>query len=448
MSVNIAMVRAERVEEVEGLSSAALEECRLPLGFPIPVDTETQAIVEPIFEFMWARHCRTGKYVENTAKADVDDLRDWFQFLDHFEVPWDRVVREDIERYQSLMFKLISPKTHEPYKDKTINRRVGKVVDFYRFHNGRGTTEVDVGDRITAGRRPIDEDALAHTRGGYHRRVNDIVESGAGSEDDEVRAMSARQYQLIAEELGPVPELDASVDAQDRRPVRDRLWAEMCLHTGMRPGEPEKVTAYSILDLTPSDPNNPYGLTYLRIIGKGNKPRKVELPNRVLSWLIWYIENEREQAIQEGLRRGVIAKAPMALFVNHVSAKKNAGRRATYKTFNDAYASALKRAADKAGKTSGLLKSVVKVDPETKLEYVLMEPAFSPHCLRHTYSVWTYLAEKAQGNAEPWKNLQARLGHAQLATTVNTYLRVANEFEAQISDRITGHLAELLRSTQ
>lgn len=64
--------------------------------------------------------------------------------------------------------------------------------------------------------------------------------------------------------------------------------------------------------------------------------------------------------------------------------------------------------------------------------YVEQVPAFSPHCLRHTYTVWSYLAEKQSGNSEPWKNLQVRLGHSSLETTINTYLRVASEFEAQL----------------
>lgn len=56
------------------------------------------------------------------------------------------------------------------------------------------------------------------------------------------------------------------------------------------------------------------------------------------------------------------------------------------------------------------------------------------------------MAEKQSGNSEPWKNLQVRLGHASMETTINTYLRVTSEFEARLSDRAAGLLTEMLNA--
>lgn len=442
--MNITIMRTVAVDAVPGLSLAELERCRLPVDFPFLVHEETQEIIEPVFRFMWARHVKSGNFRLNTANADADDLKDWLQYLVHFGTPWNQAERSDLEHYRDLMFTLVSPKTHEPYSDSTISRRVGTVQQFYRHFNAQGITSMDVGDRAVDVRRPLDQSPLAHARRTNLARTNEVQLEGVKSPGDGVRAMTAHQYRLIAQALGPTP----NQHLDDPRPVRDRLRAELCVHTGMRPGEPERLTVYSILDLTPEQPDDPCGLTMLSIVGKGNKKRKVALPNQVLSWLIWYIENERADAIKEGRRRGHISKQaePKELFLNGVSTAQHVGKPATYNSFNEAFAKAVRAAAQQAGRSAGLMTRVTKVEPLTREPYVVSEPRFTPHCLRHTFSVWFYVEEKRQGNPEPWKELQALLGHSSLVTTVNTYLRVAHEFEAQISDRITGHLAALLRT--
>jgi len=442
--VNIVTIQAVALKAIVGVSSADFIRCQLPQGFPFLVDRESQEIIEPVFRFLWTRHIKNGNFRRNTAVAEVNDLKDWYGYLTMFKMAWNDVCRADIEDYRDLMAKLVSPKTHEKYATKTITRRVGTVQEFYRHFNALGQTDVDVGDGVLHAKDiPSDRDALTHVRyGGGVKRENDLLLTQDGGLDDEVRAMTARQYRLIANMLGPLPEQDL----EDLRPVRDRIWAELCLHTGMRPGEPEGLTIYDIFDLSPQDPYNPLGITYLRVRGKGGKVRKVELPNQVLTWLNWYIENEREAAINEGVQRGHITarSKPSALFVNHVSASQNAGNPMRYLTFHNAFAGAVVSAAGSGGQTAGLMQTVVKTDPDTMQKYTVTEPRFTPHCLRHTFSVWFYIGEKAAGNPEPWKKLQMLLGHAQLNTTTDTYLRIAGEFEALISDTVSLHFAPLL----
>ncbi len=415
---------------------------RLPAGFPFLVACDTQEVLEPVFQYLWAQHRHHSKrYVVNTALAEADDLRDWYQYLSHFNLAWDQVDRDDLENYVELMQTLVSPRTNEPYALKTVQRRIGTVQEFYRYFNARGLTAIDVGDIEVEVRHALDQNSLSHIRRKRTSRRNEIMPKGQGTIDDEVRAFNKRQYRLLAQALGPLP----GQDRNDLRPVRNRLWAELCLHTGMRPDEPTQLTIHSILDLSPEDPANLAGLTLLRIVGKGNKARKVELPNAVLNWLHWYIDRERKADIAEGRRRGVITgRDPVALFVNSSAAGHNAGKPAQYGSFHDAFRQAVIAAAAGEGQSAGLLRTVTKVNPETQQCYTEREPAFSPHCLRHTYTVWSYMAEKQSGNPEPWKNLQARLGHASMETTMNTYLRVANEFEAQLSDRAAGYLTDML----
>ena len=444
--MNISVVRAVELNSLSDDQRSLLKDQVLRTGYPFLICESTQVIIEPVFRFVWQRHGTKGRYVENTALADVDDLRDWYQFLAHFKVKWDAVQRQHIEQYRDYMLKLISPKTNEAYSVKTVKRRVGTVLAFYRHFNARHETSVDLGDKSQAIRRPIDENMLAHVSRGVRACHNPILPASHSGIDDGVRAFNVRQYRLVAHALGSLP----NYDRNDTRPVRDRLWAELCLHSGMRPGEPINVTVHAILDLTPEDPENQAGLTFLRVHGKGNKVRKVEVPNLVLKWLHWYIDHERRDAIAEGRRRGNIVgrNEPSALFLNGTNARHNAGKPATYDSFQSAFRNAVLAAASSAGQTAGLMRIVLKVEPDTQQSYTLSEPAFTGHCLRHTYAVWSYLAEREQGNVEPWKILQARLGHAELATTINTYLRIAGDFEAQLSDRVAGSLAAILRDSQ
>ena len=61
-------------------------------------------------------------------------------------------------------------------------------------------------------------------------------------------------------------------------------------------------------------------------------------------------------------------------------------------------------------------------------------PLFVVHDLRHTYAVWTYYILKENGEAEPWLYIQAQLGHEDLSTTQDTYLKATGDFEASVSD--------------
>lgn len=79
----------------------------------------------------------------------------------------------------------------------------------------------------------------------------------------------------------------------------------------------------------------------------------------------------------------------------------------------------------------GILETVQKEVPLTGKRLLSQVPKHSVHDLRHTYAVLTYHAERANGNAEPWKKIQAQLGHAHLQTTVDIYLSHVEIFTDQ-----------------
>jgi len=107
------------------------------------------------------------------------------------------------------------------------------------------------------------------------------------------------------------------------------------------------------------------------------------------------------------------------------------------------FCEALTLAAQAMPNGGGLMQPTVHYFDDDQSKRMVRSPAFSPHCLRHTCAMWTYIAEKRQGNSEPWKVVQARLGHAHLKTTTDTYLRATSEFEALVSDRMAAHIARI-----
>lgn len=111
--MNISVVRAVSLESLTGLSESELKQSQLPVGYPFLVAGETQEILEPVFQYLWEQHRNhSRRYVANTALAEADDLRDWYQYLWHFNLAWDQVERGDLENYVYSMQTLVSPRTN------------------------------------------------------------------------------------------------------------------------------------------------------------------------------------------------------------------------------------------------------------------------------------------------------------------------------------------------
>jgi integrase/recombinase XerC len=86
---------------------------------------------------------------------------------------------------------------------------------------------------------------------------------------------------------------------------------------------------------------------------------------------------------------------------------------------------------------------VPKIDPDSGEAYGLKLAAHSFHDLRHTFACWLYHAERKSGNSEPWKVVQARLGHKYLSTTMDTYLRVVDEYRFEVNSNVYKFLRRL-----
>lgn len=444
--MNVSIVRACELTSHPDLHPEVLKACALPHGFPYLIVEETGEIVDCYFEYLIDKH--GSRYVGNSATASADDLKDWTLHLQAKEIGnvLDAVI-PDIEEYRDLMGRLISPKTHEPYRKRTVLRRVGTAIDFYKFARRKGWIDWDFPQKSIL-RIPPRQDFLAHVPKATAGTSHGLFRGWQTSPDEEVRALLPQQYRMIARQLGPLPptggadmESDYSTDG---RSVRDRLWAELCVHPGMRPSEPLALSRFQILALSAGELTNELGVQSLRIVGKGGKHRTVQIPNFLVKGLLWYIEEEREDVVKLAREKGNLRahEDPAQLFLNGVTARHNVGRPLQYGTLRDAFARAV-HSASRLHPDAGLLRSRSRIDPITRNVRVDTAGGFTPHCLRHTYAVVTYFAERAAGNPEPWKVLQVRLGHASVQTTMDIYLRVTGEYEAQVSDRVLSHLSSM-----
>ena len=218
----------------------------------------------------------------------------------------------------------------------------------------------------------------------------------------------------------------------DPRPSRDWLAAQLGLVTGMRVDEVASLCDWQILQLPEAtEPVDSSGRdraspVHLRITKtKGLVERTVVLPRLLLQEIVHYINGERKDAVSMNKRPG---QKTRSLFVNGVDAGHNAGRAISKKT--------LQRVFHRAVTDCGLLEHAPKVNPENEETYLGKKAKYSFHSLRHTFAYTLYLERKKMGDPEPWKMIQARLGHKCLSTTIDTYLRAFEIEKDFISDAL------------
>lgn len=411
-------------------SAGLARDGHLPMDFPILVDADTREIVEPVLLFIADRYMGCM----NSAKSAANDLKDWWAFLSEIKRPWYAASREDVEFYRDAMFQTVSPVTHRPYADTTVIKRTGTVMTFYTWAHAKGLIDQALDRRIS---KPISRqsnaDSLAHVRRSSTFESNDILPKRRTGLDDQVVALTPNDVEIVFKTLGPLP----SEKATDARPSRDRLIAETGLNTGMRRDELRSLLKWQIYGLRPESSISTSVCALPLTKTKGLRPRKVLVPIWLVEDLIHYIENERAEAIKAArfYNRMPRNHEPTELFVNGISSCYNTGFGISNDTIDRQFRAAILAA--------GLTKTVSLVDPTTNERYVVEEVRYVFHALRHTFAIWRYYAEFMNGAREPWKIVQALLGHQSLQTTMAIYLRPCAIFEAQVSDVVLRYFEDI-----
>lgn len=394
-------LRRDQITEITRAVALPVKEAekfrrRLPTGFPILLFMESREPVRPVLRFLWEKY----RYRTSTAVSLASDLKDWWAFVSEGGLRWDEAARSDIEYYRDVMSQTVSPKTHRPYRPATIRRRVGSVEIFYEWAIGKGLVAP-------------------------HLHSDTMVPPRTVGKDDCVRAMSGPQVAKVFAALGTLP----SEVRKNQQRSRDRLMGEISLNVGLRRAEVAALEASQIRSMHP-DESMPNGVCLLVIEKtKGLVKRTIEFPNWLVLELLAYDRTERAAA---ELASG---SSQSALFLNHAEARRCPGLRVSNDTIDHVF--------HKAILSAGLVTQVVCRNPRDGIQYERAESMFTFHSLRHSFAIWMYYAELAAGIHEPWKRVQALLGHANLITTLEIYLRPCAAFEGQVSDAVRNHFATI-----
>lgn len=450
----ITLWKADELPKSDSLSKFAL-----PEGFPFLVieSNESIQIQEHVLLYLHEKFVR-GKgrrsWKKHTAEAYAYDLRDWLAFLEACEdeidengklgKAWDAATEEDYINYCDALQDALSPHTRRPLADSTIRRRQGTVESFYKDAQNRGWY---VGSflktQIKKGRtRLADRDAMVHLRAGREttREVSPYAEEVG--ETEVVHPLSLAQWRTIQRELGPLP----SEPRESSRPSRDRLACELSLTTGLRVDEAANLTVHQILKLDAdysllSEEDREYGYVKLYVTKtKRLKARNVLVPCYLVPELIRYIDGERAAGVSAGkaysAKLGKKYREPHAFFVNRAYPLQHAG--------NAIQSASLSHSFRRACKAAGVMKTVQEIHvvdddegTETEVSVLRRAAAHCYHDLRHTFAVTKYSDEVANKNPEPWLLIKELLGHANVETTRDIYLKVVTVEEKARAGKVS-----------
>lgn len=333
----------------------------------------------------------------------------WLNFCIASDIDYRRACIINLINYQQAMSSHISGLTYRPLSSGTIFQRVRLVSEFYEagIKLGWNISALETDDvklQKTKGSRPSPA-----TKNVIPIRISSAKISPRNQRTKtDIRPLSPHELNLLLNELCPESAGSPS------HSTRDRLIAEWLLFCGLRIHEVlGSPTVHSSTGLnvdsilsTKDTSENPFGHSLLRIIGKSSMARSIAAPNWLIEKTKTYIKVERAASIYGS------AKEVGEVFVNAAEAGPFRGLPLSIRRYQSIFS--------KACLKCGLTK-------RTKIfigdAYTYAERAkHSPHDLRHTFAVMNYHAETALGNSEPWKLIQAQMGHKCLKTTVDTYL--------------------------
>ncbi|CAB3810101.1 Tyrosine recombinase XerC [Paraburkholderia ultramafica] len=381
----------------------------LPPGFPILLDERSGIVCEPVLLYLYDQFVKRGisNFVRNTAWAYACDLKHWLDHLEEFGKTWTQVTQFDLDSYLKFLDGASSPLTGRTYSTRTKERRRIAIAQFYAWWREQGLVANDAGDK-----------ALVRVSSENKRRRL------LAKENKRVSVLQKNQASELFARFGPVPS-EWSCHKPDAT-SRDRLYADIALYAGLRISEVRSLKTSDFRGFRNADIPD-YARKSVSIVGKGGVWRNAKFPGRLIHQILAYIDGERAYIVN---RAG--ARSTEALILNPLSANSYAGRQPSVRTIERRFAAACVDAGLFRVETIERLDWGAKGDVQTNTTRFNV-PLFVFHDLRHTYAVWTYYIRKRY-EEEPWLDISACLGHANVETTIRIYLRCANEFEAEVSD--------------
>ncbi|WP_370159265.1 tyrosine-type recombinase/integrase [Limimaricola soesokkakensis] len=347
----------------------------IPAGFPILLDAQ-MSIIEPAFGYLLELSTIPGRsHATETLRTYSEHLHDWFDSLEQSGLEWRFADEGTIAAYRNRMLSMPSPHTGRPYARSTVNDRVRTVCRFYSWAHRRGLIDVLPFDYVEVSPRSSRRQGmLAHLDNRPPVVMANVL---TVSEAERLpRPLRVDQLQCLFRHLHP--------------PYR--LIAEWALATGMRRKELcglqlRQVPEVAHLDIE-QDPLVGVPLT----ITKGDRPRSVYPPLRLIDRTHWYVGEERAALVKRLRKARPDYRTPAVLFLN------SKGDPVTRARLSAAFGAAF-RAAGLSG---------------------------SGHWLRHTFAMTMLVRLQKQAattpDLNPLKIVQVLLGHASIQSTA-IYLR-------------------------
>lgn len=332
------------------------------------------------------------------------ELAYWHSYCEAAGIPWATATADDLLDFKDALSSTVSLQTGVLLTPGTVSDRLRTVISYYKYGKEKGWYQPT---------QTLDIAASSETARLHIASLSPPIDSGAKrylpkrrEAEYDIAPFSIRELRAFLEVLGPS---HSETGEDSRRRYRDRLIVDWGWAVGLRISEITGLNIHQFLSLV-VDPSSPWGHEPIRVLGKGEKIRNVSVPKWLIADSIRYIEDERKIAVAAGkLRNG----APTSLFVCSERSTR-AGRPLGIRR--------IESIVSQACMSAGLIKRI-EVQGADGGRKVVQIPLHCVHDLRHTYAVLTYWAEVRAGNPEPWKKIQAQLGHSHMKTTVDTYLR-------------------------
>lgn len=347
---------------------------------------------------------RASRHAETKQRSDAYAIAYWLTYCLGTDLEFREACVDDVLDYKAALANLTSEQTRAALTDGTIRLRLAAVIEFYESGLRQGWYQLGTADvaSCTDSKKLPEPIAISdHCKVFLPRQQQP---------DAKIKPFNPDQLRRVLQALGSGKSTELA--------VRDRLIAEWMCYVGLRLGETlVGNNGYGLLrsqiECLRPNPESPTDHCALEVIGKFRKTRTVAVPN----WLIFrtqaYIAHERAKSCE-----GALTDSD-ALFVSSSSGPSDrAGQAISPRRYQTIFR--------KACSLAGLYVSSQSESSTNNAARAFAR--FSPHDLRHTYAVMTYFAERQLGNPEPWKPIQAQLGHRHMSTTVDIYLRHVSLF--------------------
>lgn len=375
---------------------AAAGYAAVPVGFPILV-SERMAIIESAFAWLIELATIPGRsHAAETVRTYGEHLHDWFDSLEQSGLDWCSVGEAEIAGWRNRMLSQPSPHTKRPYARSTVNDRVRTVCRFYAWAQDRGWIDslpfhfVDV--RVSSSRRQA---FLAHVDG----RAGVVA----------ANILTVAEYERLPRPLRP--DQLRRVFAHLEMPYR--LMAEWALATGLRRKELCGLALFQVPETAHlHDEDHPLIGVPLTIT-KGDKPRTIYPPIRLVDRTQHYIDEVRTPQVRALRRQRRDYQPSSALFLNTQGNAVSTARLTA--VFAEAF-----RAAGVAG---------------------------TLHYLRHTFAMTMLVRLQRQASVtpdlNPLKIVQVLLGHSSIQSTA-VYLRCVELNAPELAESIDYLYGELI----